>query len=146
MDLTEWRHLLAADGEYGLSPGVTADDLAGAEADLGVEFPAALRQVYLASDGVFSRDGQYYPVWPLAEVLRRNRADWSRDDWQGRADLVGFGDNGTGAPFCVERAGSDSVYHWDPIDGGANPLARTFTEFWAGWNGWNGWNAGTITT
>lgn len=140
MDWADWRSLLAADGEYELSPGVTASELAGAEAVLGAVFPAALRQVYLASDGVFSRGGQYFTVWPLAEVLRRNRDDWLRDGRQGRADLVGFGDDGTGAPFCVERSGSGSVLHWGPIDGEATVLARTFAEFWAGWS------AGTITT
>jgi hypothetical protein len=139
-DLACWRHLLASDGEYELSSGVTADDLAGVEAALGAVFPAALRQAYLASDGALNRDGQYYPLWPLAEVLRRNRDDWSWDDAQERHELVGFGDNGCGEPFCVARTGSDSVFHWYPIGGEATLLAGTFAEFWTGWN------AGTITT
>jgi hypothetical protein len=139
-DLAYWRRLLAADGEYELSPGVTADELAGVEAILDALFPAALRQAYLASDGALLRDGQYYPLWPLAEVLRRNRDDWSWDDRKERHELVGFGDNGTGEPFCVDRVGSDTVYHWGPIGGEVTPLAGTLAEFWAGWN------AGTITT
>ena len=139
-DLDYWRHLLAADGEYELAPGVAADALADAEAVLGAVFPTALRQAYLASDGAFLRNGQYYPLWPLAEVLRRNSDDWSWDDTPERHELVGFGDNGTGEPFCVARTGSDTVYHWSPIGGEATPLAKTLAEFWAGWN------AGTITT
>jgi hypothetical protein len=140
VDLAYWRHLLAADDGYELSPGVTADELAGVEAALGAVFPEALRQAYLASDGALLREGQYYPLWPLAEVLRRNQDDWSWDDAQRRHELVGFGDNGTGEPFCVDRVGSDTVYHWDLICSEATPLAETFAGFWAGWN------AGTITT
>jgi hypothetical protein len=45
-DLAYWRHLLEADGEYELSPGVTADELANVEAALGAVFPTALRQAY----------------------------------------------------------------------------------------------------
>ena len=140
VDFTEWRRLLAADDEYELSPGATTADLAKAEADLGTALPAEMRQVYLASNGVLHRDGHYYPVWPLSEVVRRNRQDWSLDGRAERHDLMGFGDDGTGAPFCARLAESEGVYHWQPIGGEATPLARTFAEFWAGWN------AGTITT
>ncbi|MET7423148.1 hypothetical protein [Dactylosporangium sp. NPDC005555] len=53
---------------------------------------------------------------------------------------AGFGDDGTGAPFCVPRGETIRVFVWNPINGASRPLASTMSEFWIGWNN------GTITT
>jgi hypothetical protein len=128
----DWRQLLGADDGCELRPGATADEVAAAEAALGAAFPADLREVYQASDGVFDRSGQWFVIWPLAEVVTRNRQAWS---WAGpaRRGLVGFGDDGTGAPFCVPRPGSGGVFAWSVIGGEATFLAGTVAEFWSRW-------------
>jgi hypothetical protein len=65
--------------------------------------------LYLASDGVFDRVGQWCVIWPLSEIVTRNLQAWALEDVPGRQALVGFGDDGTGAPFCVPRDGSDDA-------------------------------------
>lgn len=129
----EWRQLLGADGWYELCPGAAAGEVAAVEAALEAVFPAQLREVYLASDGVFDRAGQWFVIWPLAEVVTRNTEAWSLADSPVRGGLVGFGDDGTGTPFCVRRDGGGGVFAWSAIDAEARLLADTVTGFWAGW-------------
>lgn len=69
-----------------------------AEALLGAVFPADLRTLFLATDGVFDQPGQWFVVWPLGEVVTRNQRAWAHES-AARQELVGFGDDGTGAPF-----------------------------------------------
>ena len=133
MALAEWRQLLGADDGYELCAGAAAAEVGAAEAALGVVFPAQLREVYLASNGVFDRAGQWFVIWPLAEVVVRNGEAWSLADSPVRRGLVGFGDDGTGAPFCVPRDGGAGVCAWSAIDGAARLLAGTLAGFWSGW-------------
>jgi len=129
----EWRQLLSADDGYELGPGAAVSEVATVEAALGAVFPAQLREVYLASDGVFDRPGQWFVIWPLAEVVVRNGKAWSLTDSPVRRGLVGFGDDGTGAPFCIPRDGGRGVFAWSAIDGQATLLAGTVAGFWSGW-------------
>lgn len=129
----DWRQLLSADDGYALCPGAAGGEVAAAEAALGAVFAEDLRQVYLASNGVLDRPGQWFVIWPLAEVVTRNRQAWSLEGSQARRGLVGFGDDGTGSPFCARRDGSGGVFAWSAIDGEATPLASTVAGFWAGW-------------
>ncbi|WP_432832842.1 hypothetical protein [Dactylosporangium sp. CA-092794] len=46
-----------------------------------------------------------------------------------RRQLLGFGNDGTGAPFCVPSDGSDGVFVWNHIDQQAYRLAGTVEEF-----------------
>ena len=133
MVVMEWRHLLSADDGYQLCPGAAADEIGAVEAALAAVFPAQLREVYRASNGVFDRLGQWFVIWPLPEVVARNGEAWSLTDSLVRRTLVGFGDNGTGSPFCVRRDGGSGVFIWSAIDGQATPLAGTVAEFWVGW-------------
>ena len=133
MAVTDWRELLGADDGYELSPGAAAGEIAAAEAALDAVFPADLRQLYLLSNGVFDRTGQWFVIWPLAEVITHNREAWSRDGSPSRRELVAFGDDGTGAPFCVPRDGGSGVSAWSPIDGEAALLAHSVASFWSAW-------------
>ena len=133
MAVIDWQQLLGSDDGYELRPGVTADEVVEAEAALGVVFPDDLRGVYLASDGVFHRAGQWFVIWPLSEVVTRNGQAWSLEDGPARRGLVGFGDDGTGAPFCVRRDGGGGVFAWSAIGGEATLLAGTVAGFWSGW-------------
>jgi hypothetical protein len=133
MAVTDWRELLSADDGYELSPGAAAGEIAAAETALDTVFPADLRQLYVLSNGVFDRAGQWHVIWPLAEVIARNRQAWSQDGSPARRALTGFGDDGTGTPFCVPRDGGSGVSAWSPIDGKATLLARSMAGFWSGW-------------
>jgi hypothetical protein len=133
MTATDWRQLLSADDGYELIPGAAAGQIAAAETALEAVFPADLRQLYLLSNGVFDRAGQWFVIWPLAEVITRNRQAWAQDGSPVRRELVGFGDDGTGAPFCVRRDGGSGISAWSPIDGQATLLARSVAGFWSGW-------------
>jgi hypothetical protein len=130
--VVEWCALLAADCGFGLRQAAAEADVCGAEASLSTVFPADLRGLYVVSDGVYDRAGQWFVVWPIAEVVARNRAAWNAED-AGRRRLLGFGDDGTGAPFCILRDGSAGVYVWNPIDAVAYRLADTIAQFWTGW-------------
>jgi len=129
----DWQQLLSADGGYQLRPGAHAGDIAAAEAALEAVFPADLRELYLVSDGVFDAPGQWFVIWPLTEVVTRNQDPWSWEDSPARRALVGFGDDGTGDPFCVPRDGGDSAFAWSPIDGAATLLADTVAGLWSRW-------------
>ena len=130
---TDWQQLLSADDGCQLHPGASAGDIAAAEAALEAVFPADLRELYLVSDGVFDAPGQWFVIWPLAEVVTRNQDAWSWEDSPGRRVLVGFGDDGTGDPFCVPRDGGGGAFAWSPVDGTATLLADTVAGFWSGW-------------
>ena len=129
----DWRQLLSAGDGYQLRPGVSRAEAAAAEAALTAALPAELKDLYLASDGVFDATGQWFVIWPLAELVTRNQDAWSRDARSPRQALVGFGDDGTGAPFCVIREDGSSVFAWSAIDGEATLLADTVAGFWSGW-------------
>jgi hypothetical protein len=47
-------------------------------------------------------------IWPLADVVERNRAATEVESGH-RRDWVAFGDDGAGNPFCVDRSGNDAV-------------------------------------
>ncbi|MFN8019886.1 MAG: SMI1/KNR4 family protein [Acidimicrobiales bacterium] len=88
--------------------------LADAEARLNVTLPGALKAMYLAADGRFNVDGQWWVVWPLERLVADTLQRWS----EGMLDLslVAFGDDGTGDPFCVDSGGESPVVRWSVID------------------------------
>jgi hypothetical protein len=131
--MIDWNGLLAAEDGYQTRPDASADEVAAAEAALTAAFPADLKDVYLVSDGVIDAAGQWFVIWPLAEVITRNQDAWSLGGTSPRRVLVGFGDDGTGAPFCVPRDGGVGVFAWSPITGEATLLADTVARFWSGW-------------
>jgi hypothetical protein len=134
----EWRALLDHDW-LDLYEPVSAEAVTSAQAGLGAVFPSELRALYRVSDGVYDRRGEWFVVWPLRDVLEFNLLAWQREDAT-RRELVGFGDNGCGDPFCVPRDGRPGVVIWSAIDAAAHLLADTVDGFW------RGWRDGTITT
>ncbi|MGX6600956.1 SMI1/KNR4 family protein [Micromonosporaceae bacterium Da 78-11] len=139
MVLTDWHALLTAAAGFQAQPGATAAGVALLEERLQATLSAQLRKLYLVSDGVYDQRGQWYVIWPLAEVLRRNELDWAADG-AGRRELLGFGDDGIGAPFCAPRNGGSGVFSWNPVDAAPYWLANDVDEFWIGWT------TGEITT
>lgn len=129
----DWRALLAQDDGFEQQKPVSPDELTRAEASLGTVLPADLRALYLASNGVYHKPGQWFVIWPLADVVERNSDDWVGGESKARRRLIGFGDDGTGHPFCVPRDGSIGVFLWSPIAQDADQLADTISEFWTAW-------------
>lgn len=132
LDQTDWTALLAAGGGVRLQSGASIDDLNACEAALGSHLPPQLRSLYSVSDGVWDEAGQWFVIWPLGEVTQRNRL---ANDVEGpaRSRWIGFADDGTGDPFCVDRLGGTALYHWSPIDQTATPMAIDLEEFWTAW-------------
>jgi hypothetical protein len=130
---TDWRQMLSDGDRYQLYPGAAEDQIASAEAALEAVFPAELRTMYTASNGVLDRADGFFVIWRLSEVVARNQEEWGVDDSPFRRRLVGFGDDGSGAPFCVPRDGGAGVFAWSAATSGATRLERSLAAFWSGW-------------
>jgi hypothetical protein len=127
----EWIQMLTAANGYQLNQPASRAMIAAAESALGAEFPSDLRELYLASDGAIDSPGQWFVVWPIAELAERNREVFTGTP--GGRELVAFGDDGTGATFCTRRDGAGGVVTWSPIDGAVTDLAVDLEAFWIGW-------------
>lgn len=139
MVLPDWHRLLTMTDGCQARSAATAETIAIHQGLLRARFPVQLRKLYLASDGVFDQRGRWFVVWPLAELPRRNELDWANDG-AGRRELVAFGDDGTGASFCVPRDGQPGVFLWNPLAAAPFWLANDVGDFWLGWT------TGAITT
>lgn len=110
--MPEWTDLASAGG-FELSPGVNVDELRRAEIALGRALPLALASLYRESDGVFDVEGQWFVVWPLDSLVKENLERWDKSLLPRR--FLGFGDDGTGDPFCLEDD-KPQVRCWHPLD------------------------------
>ena len=89
---------LSAPGGGRLRAPATPSSLRAAECELEVTFPAELRALYLASDGFFDEPGQWFVIWPVTDLVSRNKAAWAAEG-SIRRKLLAFGDDGTASPF-----------------------------------------------
>lgn len=106
--------------------------LASAEGRLGLHLPDSVRQLYIASDGVFHEPGQWWVVWPLERLVTANQHMW--EDRTLPTDLLAFGDDGAGAPFCVRvDPETDEVLRWSPIDLDIERSEGSMTTFAREW-------------
>ena len=130
----DWRTRFSADSGLEVGPPTSEDQLQAAEAALGAVFSSELRDLYRVADGVFNGPGQWFMVWPISEVVARNRADWTSAVGVGeRLELIGFGDDGAGSPFCVRRNDRPGVVVWCAIGSESIWLADTLMDFWDMW-------------
>jgi hypothetical protein len=127
-----WARSLPVDS-FRLSHPPDSGVVERAESELGVSLPPELRDLYRESDGVFDTAGQWFVIWPLADVVTRNRAAWDAAQGLDRRALLAFGDDGTGDPFCVPCDGSRAVVVWSEIDGSATYMADDIERFWSAW-------------
>jgi hypothetical protein len=103
-----------------------------AETRLGVTFPPAIKALYADSDGRWRQDGQWWVVWPLDRVIADNDVAW-REDRLPR-DLLAFGDDGTGNPFCVRLSDDgDRVLRWSWIDADVETDEGDMDRFLSEW-------------
>jgi hypothetical protein len=115
-------------------PPCSSARIADGERSLGAALPDELVALYRAADGLFDEPGQWYIVWPLDRVVVTNVQLWN----DGLLDqgLVAFGDDGTGAPFCLRRhdPARRHVLRWSLIDGAVETdegVLNTFLRTWA---------------
>ncbi|MFG1911669.1 SMI1/KNR4 family protein [Kribbella sp. NPDC048928] len=130
MCASAWWELLQADDRLRLQPPAGAAGLDSVERELGVKLPAQLRQLYDVSDGIYDLHGQWFAIWPLGDLVERNALDWIGWETEVRRTLLGFGDDGSGAPYCVAREGGSAIFKWSPIDQESTPIASTLRDFW----------------
>ena len=100
MSAKDW---LEVDG-FALHPPSTPAMISEAEARLGITFPKDLRDLLLTADGVFDCAGEYDVFWPLVRIVQENLTAWEFEGLA-RTQWLGFGDDGTGSPFCVSTLG-----------------------------------------
>jgi hypothetical protein len=129
-DVNPWLGRLARDG-YRVSPPKAPDALTAAQAESGRNWPRDLVLLYQACDGVFDTLSEMWVIWPLGKLPEQNR--WLRESFYDFPyDLIAFGDNGCGEPFCTNEK-SPSVVCWYPIEGEARIVASDLNDFWQGW-------------
>lgn len=121
------RLLVPFVGGFERSTPASVAQVRAAEATLGVALPADLLALYRNSDGAFSTTGQWWLVWPLAQMAEAK-------EWLGNVPGYGnewlpFGDDGTGDPFCLQRA-DGGVTRLSMIDLTHEPVAVDLGEFW----------------
>ena len=107
------------------------DRVTNTERELGMPLPRDLKSLYGQRDGYFSESGQWWVMWPLARLVTENLRAHSLGLPR---DLVAFGDDGTGNPFCV-RVGDEptEVLRWSWIDGAVEQSEGSVHEFIAEW-------------
>ena len=88
------------------------------------------RRLFLAGDGRYRADGQWWVVWTLNRVIADNRRAWH--DQTLRDTLVAFGDDGTGNPFCVATTGGP-VVRWSWIDNDIEQTEGSMHDFLSTW-------------
>ena len=111
-------------------PGCTDERIDEAEHRLGMALPDWLRRLYAEADGRWADPGQWWVVWPLADVVSRTIEAW--DSYGLDPALVAFGDDGCGDPFCVDSTVADTVVRWSMVDGG-RVEAVGVDEFTSSW-------------
>jgi hypothetical protein len=108
--------------------------LAAAESELGAPLPRALRRCYLERDGWFNGpdSGEWWVIWPLGRVVEENLRSWGEGTLA--RDLVAFGDDGIGNPFCIPLSGdADDVVRWNWIDSEVEVQEGSFDHFRRAW-------------
>lgn len=139
MTASDLRQILCQHPGLELGAGLDAGAVANAEQALGFRLPRELAEFLSEVNGVFDGDGQWHVAWPVDRLVQENIR--LAEDQHFPPGLVVFGDDGTGAPFCLGIDGSDEVvYTYSPIEARAWPLASRLSDFWLGWL------SGTLTT
>jgi cell wall assembly regulator SMI1 len=136
--MNQWRQERRASGVAAGEP-CSPDRIAHAEATLGRSLPTDLVTLYRAGDGFFDESGQWHVIWPLHRVVDENSQAWA--DGRLRHDLLAFGDDGTGAPFCalLTETATANIVRWSWIDHDIEGDEQSFRAFVANWVGIRTW-------
>lgn len=87
--------------------------------------------MFLEADGRYRSDGDWWVIWPLERLVRENTGAWAKGCLA--KQLVAFGDDGTGNPFCMALDGDGQVARWSWIDGEVQRSEGMFRDFMAEW-------------
>jgi hypothetical protein len=97
----------------------SSSEIAAAEQQLGVSFPAELRQLYLKSNGFLCDHGAHY-LLSLEDLVKTNREMWDGSRWGGWympfSCLLFFGEEGNGDLFAfriLDGKVDQFVFEWD---------------------------------
>lgn len=121
MASASWRDLIESrfhDAKFYVP--ASAKEIGHAERELGVEFPAELRQLLAETNGVSANHGAPL-IWPVEEIIEQNRHFRSSKAFAGLyapfTDLVFFGAEGNGDLFAYRaeegRVADVSIYEWN---------------------------------
>ena len=127
----------------GVSAGspCTPLQLTDACAALGHDLPETLAHLYGFANGFFDESGQWHVIWPLDRVVEDNLR--YRRDALLPSTVIAFGDDGFGAPFCVELgAENGSVGRWSWIDDEIEVDEGDLDGFLGHWAGLSPWVPG----
>ena len=116
-----WRDKLNQfEGKVGFRPGVMEEALKQAEAALGEKLPDDLRELYLESDGLYSKEERLDLIWPLAELPKQNRVFRSNEDFRelymSFDQLLFISLDGGGNQYAYRMLPDPSdgqIYEWD---------------------------------
>ena len=82
-------------------------------------------------------NGVWDVAWPLRRLVEANLSHWSDHSLPLPRDLLAFGDDGTGKPFCLRlHAASEAhseVVSWSWIDDHGRAVAPDLYVFWLRW-------------
>lgn len=125
-----WKEALTA---HGVQPGPAVPDerLAACETQMRRRWPRDLRLLYATVEGLYDTSGEWWVVSPVERVVRDNTRAWTSGELAG--DLLAFGDDGTGNPFCIQN--EDRVVRWSWIDGAVERDIGDLSAFLAEWTG-----------
>jgi hypothetical protein len=121
MTVARWRDLIGnafRDAKFYIP--ASAREIGHAERELGVEFPAELRQLLLETNGVSANYSRPL-VWPVDEIIEQNRHFRTSSAFAKRyapfTDLLFFGVEGNGDQFAYRvlegQAGDSSICEWN---------------------------------
>jgi hypothetical protein len=109
-----WRELIGGsftDAKFYIP--ASAREIGHAEQELGVEFPAELRQLLMETNGV-SANYSAPLVWPVEEIIAQNKHFRASKDfaelYKPFTDLLFFGAEGNGDQFAYRDT---TIYEWD---------------------------------
>ena len=111
--------------------GASKEQLDALERRLRGPIPGDLRALLLESDGFYDVEGRWEVAWScdrIAEETERLRAEGLVGE-----DVLCFGDDGTGDPFCISHQDGGPVCHLYPITVEMTVLADSLLAFWDGW-------------
>lgn len=133
-----WRALFSAKfSDVEFYPPTSNAAIGGAEASVGLRFPAELKSLYSETNSVYFTDAYMWLIWPLHQLVKENQYMHTSPEIafynNSFTDLLFFGELGNGDLPAVHIDLSSqaplSVGVWDHEDGKYYKRADTLREY-----------------
>jgi hypothetical protein len=127
----------ALDSGAEFAPALDEAAVADAEQQLRIAFPADLRNVFFATDGLIADYGSEI-IWSLSDIVNRNsefrESEEFRDLYMPFDHLLFFGDDGGGDQFALAIHADgiihkDDVYRWEHETDARSWFASGITQY-----------------